>query len=30
MAGPSQITDVGLGAGKGEIEDLAAAGDVSL
>jgi len=27
---PSQITDVGVGAGKGELEEIAAAGDVSL
>jgi len=30
MAGPSQITDVGAGAGKGELEEIAAAGDISL
>ena len=28
--GPSQITDVGVGAGKGELEEIAAASDISL
>tara|TARA_R100000458_G_scaffold28382_1_gene25913 strand:+ start:59 stop:475 length:417 start_codon:yes stop_codon:yes gene_type:complete len=27
---PSQITDIGAGAGKGELEEIAAAGDISL